>query len=343
MEQAEGAPPTGHSLLPGLTVGGYGTVQFLCPCGSRSTAAASVPGAGGGQEADAQFSRRARLDLSHLSGIAWWEPGPAWKILGEVDLQDIVQLPRHEDGEDGSDSSSYVALDRLYADYRFSDSLTVRAGKFLTPIGRWNQEHSDPLVWTVLRPLLSESAFPTSATGAMALGSLPVGQRWIDYQLYVSGGGEWRANPHTHRFEHGAGGRVSTELDTALQLGASVSRFVEDADPATFDLAGVDATLDWKRLTLSGEAIVRRAEGGAGGVERGWFLQSVVALDEHWSGVARLEAYRRAGEAATSRTGLVGAVYRSGRHWVFKVEWAQPGAQSAGLPAGLLSSLTLSY
>jgi hypothetical protein len=129
-----------------------------------------------------------------------------------------------------------------------------------------------------------------------------------------------------------------------LQIGASASRFVQDDyAPTEFDLFGVDASASWGRVALSGEAIVRHPTVGPLGEERGWFLQSVVSLTEHWSGVARIEAYRRAIDPAENRTALLGVVYRSGRHWVFKAEWAQPSDDTVGLPSGLLSSLTLVF
>ena len=192
-EHIPDSPPTGIQLAPGLTFSGYGTIQLLAP-DRRSR---SQPDLDGDADDMFQTSRRARLDLSHLSGIAWWEPSPAWKVLGEVDLQDVVQVPARS-AEDGQDAASFVALDRLYVDYHVTDSLSVRGGKFLTPIGRWNQEHSDPLVWTVLRPLISESAFPTSATGLMVLGSVPLNSNWVDYQVYVADGGEWRPDRRAH-------------------------------------------------------------------------------------------------------------------------------------------------
>jgi hypothetical protein len=344
IEHLEDAPPAGHMVVPGVTLAGYVTAQFLSPDGPGP-----LPGApsGPGENArfdDPQYTRRPRLDLSHLSGIGWWEPTPDWKVLGEVDFQDVVQFPTHSDAQDGTNSAPYVALERLYADYRLSDSLTVRAGKFLTPIGRWNQEHSDPQTWTVLRPLISESAFPINATGLMVLGSLPVASHWLDYQVYASDGGDWRSSPHTHHFDHGFGGRISSDLNANLQFGVSASRFVQDDyAPAEFDLFGIDGKWTWGRLELSGEAIARNDTTVTEGEERGGFLQAVVQLTDHWWGVGRVEAYKRAVDSSANRTALVGIVYRSGRHWVFKAEWAQPSDNSVGLPSGLLSSITLVY
>jgi len=347
-EHIPDSPPTGVRLAPGLTFSGYGTLQFLAPDRRSRDQDAGATGPGGGDsdgrvDDDSQFTQRARLNLSHLSGIVWWEPSAAWKVLGEIDLQDVVQVPHHDDS-DGPDSASFAALDRLYADYHVTDSVTLRAGKFLTPIGRWNQEHSDPLVWTVLRPLISQSAFPTSATGLMLLGSVPVSDQWLDCQLYAADGGNWRPSPRSPAFDHAIGARVSTSLDQSLQLGVSYSRFDEAEDSSTrFSLIGVDGAWSWERVEFSGEAIVRRASGGGPGNEDGWFGQAVVPIADRWWAVARLEAYRRAADPSRSRTGLIGLVYKSGQHWVFKAEWARASGSSEGLPSGLLSSVTWVY
>jgi len=343
------SPPTGSRLAPGVTFSGYGTLQLLAPDRrSREPLAGSTgqgrrgDGDGPGVD-DPQSSQRARLNLSHLSGIVWWEPSAEWKVLGEVDLQDVVQVPHHDE-RDGPDSASFVALDRLYVDYHVTDSLTLRAGKFLTPIGRWNQEHSDPLVWTVLRPLISQSAFPTCATGLMLVGGVPLANQWLDYQVYAADGGDWRARPGSRAFDRAIGARLSTSLDRNFQLGVSFSRFDESDYASTrFSLVGVDAAWSWQRIEFSGETIVRSGTDGGTGNEHGGFAQVVVPIADRWWAVARLEAYRRAGEPAPSRTGLVGLVYKSGRHWVFKAEWASASGLSQGLPSGLLSSVTWVY
>jgi hypothetical protein len=339
-EHAPDAPPAGIRIAPGLTLSGYATAQLLVP----DRRGGAGPSGSSPSDGGAQASRRTRLDLSHLSGIVWWEPSPAWKALAEVDLQDVVQLPAHDDANDGRDSSAYVALDRLYVDWRQSDSLAVRAGKFLTPIGRWNQDHSDPQTWTVLRPLLSDSAFPTSATGLMLFGSVPVATQWVDWQVWGSDGDDLRTSPRTSPFGHAVGARVSTALNPDLQLGLSASRYTEaGATRIEYDLTGIDGAWRFRRAEFSAEAIVRRANDGAAGQEHGWFVQGVMPVADRWWAVARLEAYRRAFDARENRTALLGVVYRSGQHWVFKAEWARASDRASGLPSGLLSSVTLVY
>jgi len=344
---ADGAP-MGVRIAPGLTLGGYGTVQLALP---RHALASSGDHAGEGDgdhggsspREDPQYARRNRLTLSHLSAIAWWEPAPAIKLLAELDSQDVLQLPTHHDNDDGVGSAPTVALERLYLDFLASDELKLRIGKFLTPIGRWNQEHSDPLTWTTLRPLISQSAFPTSATGLMLFGSLPLGPQGLDYQLYASGGSDWHASPRVDPFSSAIGLRLAAALSADLQFGLSAAQYVQQhQDRDRFDLLGLDAVWAVQGTEISAEAIVRRSRDDRA-TERGGFVQGRWPLAMRWSAVARVEAYKRAEDTGSHRSALLGLVYRSGHHWVGKVEWVEPNRAASGLPQGLLASLTLMY
>ncbi len=362
-EPAGGSKAMGSRNSAGVMLGGYATLQLAVP---RSTNNPSLPafefeGAGehhGDRPDDAQFTRRARLNLSHLSAILWWEPAPAWQLLAEIDSQDLLQLPPHQmDGDDGTGSSANLSLERIYLDYRANDKINLRLGKFLTPIGRWNQEHPDPLTWTTLRPLISQSAFPTNATGLMLYGNLPLGPQGLDYQLFASPGTDWQPSPRLDPFERALGLRVATALSPELQIGASLAGFQQrNFDRQRFRLLGVDAVWRWHGAELSAEAIVRRGEGGAGSLggggsssggrpasEHGWFVQAVWPLAPRWSLVGRMEAYKRAQDAQENHSALAGIVYRSGRHWVLKAEWIGSSSPAQDLPQGLLSSLTFLF
>ncbi len=70
-----------------------------------------------------------------------------------------------------------IELERLYADVYLAPAATLRLGKFLTPIGRWNLIHADPLMWTTSRPLVTFQPFATDTTGGMLYGSVhPLGK-----------------------------------------------------------------------------------------------------------------------------------------------------------------------
>ncbi|MFX6815264.1 hypothetical protein ABTH42_18965, partial [Acinetobacter baumannii] len=81
---------------------------------------------------------------------------------------------------------AHLDLERIYVDWAQADELKFRFGKFLTPVGRWNLIHAQPLVWTTSRPLTTEAAFPTNATGGMVFGTLSSIGQGLDYSVYGS-------------------------------------------------------------------------------------------------------------------------------------------------------------
>jgi len=149
----------------GLTLGGYATVS-----------------------AESLRGERSRVALDDLSLFVWWESERRWKLFAEFDYEDVLAHPsRDSDGE-----GRYLALERLYADYAINDRLSLRAGKFLTPIGRWNLVHATPLVWTTSRPLITDQTFPTNVTGLMLSGSVNA----FDDDLWFARRGDSRQPGH---------------------------------------------------------------------------------------------------------------------------------------------------
>jgi hypothetical protein len=336
----------GVPVGPGLTLGGWATLQLQIP--TRSVAAAEdtspAPTQGESQFDDAQAALRARAALSDLSVMLWWDPAPGLKALAEVDSQYSLQIPSHSEESDGPAASPYLALERLYLEYRFDDALRLRAGKFLTPIGRWNQDHADPLTWTTMRPLLSQAAFPTHTTGLLASGNLGLGAHDVDYQLFVAGRQNWRTDPTEGRFQHALGLRVAASWGADLQLGVSAAAYRQQ-ELGDDDNRVVGADFAWSRagVEVDAEAIARRGDKAGDTSDRGWFVQAVFSVAPRWFLTSRFEAYKRRHDAVPTQSALVGLAYRSGRFWVFKAEWVQPNGRPAGVPHGILASLTLLF
>ena len=79
-----------------------------------------------------------------------------------------------------------IALERGYLDLAYTDALNLRLGKLLTPIGRWNQAHIEPLTWTTSEPVLVETVFDDTVSGAALQGSLFPQGGALSYSLYTS-------------------------------------------------------------------------------------------------------------------------------------------------------------
>jgi len=168
-------------------------------------------------------------------------------------------------------------LERLYLEYAFGDALRLRAGRFLTPVGQWNELHAQPLTWTALRPLTTYRPFSKSTTGFMAAGSVPLGSRDAGYAVYIApfdvgGGGQ------ETRFTSAGGGRLAVEVLPQLYLGASALLFKSSRPAAAdsdFALTGLDDDL--------ASALARGDDDDNGGREEDVGTRSLFGFDASWS------------------------------------------------------------
>jgi hypothetical protein len=298
------------------TVGGYGSVQYQDL-----------------HDADA------RAALSHLSMFVWWENDGRLKFFSEFDSHG--QFSGDHQSEAGA--SRYLAIERAYFDYAVSDSLTLRAGKYLTPIGRWNQVHADPLVWTTSRPLITSDIFPDNATGLMALGTVALLGRPADYSVYTSLGRNLRPDPDQDPFYEAYGARLNFPLNKNTQFGLSLAMFDQRSmREERRRLLGFDFLWSNDGYELSGEGIYRTSS--EGGVTRGGFIQGVVPLRGALATVARVETLRGPDDVRLARRrAVLGLNYRSNRAVSLKLEFVKGSDSNGSGPVGVLSSVSVLF
>lgn len=301
----------------GFTLGGYASLQYQ-----------------NDEDADP------RLSLSHTSLFLWWEGASRWKFFSELDYEDAFAShygPPH-------DQRAYLALERFYLDYAFSDSLTIRGGKFLTPIGRWNEIHADPLVWTTSRPLITRNVFPGNATGIMARGNLEVADQSADYALYASHGPEWHSDPQQEPFNDATGLRLNLPVGENWQFGASYASFdLRGAREDRKQLLGFDFLWARDGYEVSAETAYRSSRIGARYDEKGGFLQVVVPLRDKLYAVGRIEAFRQADVDPAARLYVLGLNYRYSRAISLKAEIVHGIHNEIGAPEGFLSSVSVLF
>ncbi|MGE0042648.1 MAG: hypothetical protein AB7H88_11515 [Vicinamibacterales bacterium] len=185
-------------------------------------------------------------------------------------------------------------LERLYVDYLWRDGLKLRAGKFLTPVGTWNEIHADPLTWTVSRPVASYATFPAFTTGVEAFGTWSSDARDVEYNVFVQGNEALDNSTGDRRTERMVGGRVRVRQG-AVEIGAPLVHYVErdTGDRVTF--SGLDLVARTGPVEIRAEATAGRVTaraGGAGRAEYAGYLQAVWAVGSRWYLVARQEAGR---------------------------------------------------
>ncbi len=283
-------------------------------------------------------------------------PLARFSYLGEVD-----GATRSWENWPGRQEDRGWEVDRLYVELAAGDALRLRLGRFLTPVGQWNERHADPLTWTSLRPLTTYRAFAKSVTGVMAAGALPLGGRDAGYALFVAPIPAPGPQDQETAFLAAAGGRVAVEVLPNLFLGASAVALrasrprAADEDSAEAESAAGGGTVDnglWRAARLATAADSGELE--IGDREQDGAARRLVGADLSWS-AGRLELLAEAtalsgqGPRRPERGGFVqAAVPLVGPLFgVLRTEYYTPvvrGAlaiQTLGLTARPTSHLTL--
>ncbi|NKF22823.1 hypothetical protein [Solimonas marina] len=288
------------------------------------------------------------MTLRSLSLLLSWQGQGRWSFFSEVEGENLFtinadQLGMRYDGD--SDHDLDIGLERFYVDYAWSDALQFRIGKFLTPIGRWNVIHAAPLTWTTSRPLITESTFPTNATGAMVHGVLPIGERTLEWALYASPGEELAPEHDSNPFKEAYGLRLDFDVGYGLQLGASAVEFEQTHDAGEHKtLYGVDFLWQYLDYELSGEWAYRvRTRGDDSADERGAYIQAVAPIVGSLFGVARYESFNPSGSDPGLNLYIGGLAWRFHPGWVTKVEYRFATDNGVDEPEGWLGSISVLF
>jgi hypothetical protein len=282
-----------------------------------------------------------RLSVDDISLFVHWEGEGKFRLFSELDLEEPLAW---EAGEGLTTRHAYLALERLYGDYLYSENLNFRAGKFLTPIGRWNVIHAAPLVWTTSRPLVTEHTFPTNATGAMVYGTLPVFGKEIDYSLYSAVGRDWRPDPKLDPFSKAYGMHVTLPTSSFGEFGVSYANFEQEGKMGEHkNLLGLDYFWSHDHYEISTELAYRVSDEGSHSNERGLFIQGVAPLSERWYAIGRYELFDQAGPAPAMNLWLAGVAMRLSPAMIFKAEFSHATHNEIHAPEGFFSTFAILF
>jgi hypothetical protein len=87
-------------------------------------------------------------------------------------------------GNDTTQKNMHFHIERAWLNYKQSDYLSVKVGKFITPIGFWNLNPITVLKDTTSNPRYASEIYPKFTTGVMAYGYLPFGES-ITYSIFL--------------------------------------------------------------------------------------------------------------------------------------------------------------
>lgn len=318
------------SLWEGFQVGGYSSVDLRVPRTATT-----------------------QLKLNELSLITTWDQGTRLKFFSELELENPLTYDHHQGL---NTKQSGIDLERFYFDYNLNEKANLRLGRFLTPVGRWNQLHAAPLVWTASRPLVTLRMFPYGINGAMLFGSLPLHDVDMEYQLFAEALKDQHRDGDEVIYRNVAGGRLAfnnllglTGNNPGLNtLGLNVMSYQKDVRGSpTYYVYGLDFLLEFDRWELSGEGFVRRTTSGTN-AGSGAYLQSAYSLGHEWYWISRLETLKEVDDNDTDRW-VLGVTKRLKPNQLLKFEFI--GGSSAygrsgdygDLPRGFTTSFAVMF
>lgn len=279
--------------------------------------------------------------VSEASLFLSWEGKGRWRVFSELEVENLL----HWRGDSSlSARNPDLDIERLYADYIYSERATLRMGRFLTPVGRWNLIHADPLVWTTHRPLATERLFPLNVNGLMLQGSLPFNGSELEYAVYTEAVHDMHHSQDEIPFENTRGARLA--LTGTVDIGLSLLDFSEETPGNPhYRLLGLDFSAEHDGWEATGEVFRRFRVGGNNNspdAGSGGYLQGVAPLGARWFAVGRLEAMQRPAEPSIQRW-LVGVAWRMDEKRVLKLDYMGGNAERPEAPKGMFASFAVLF
>ncbi len=303
----------------GFRIGGYATAQV----GARHAAPK-------------------HFEISDLSLFLTWDNGSRLRFFSELEVGDALSASEQQSL---GIQDAHFEFERGYFDALVNNNLTVRVGKFLTPVGQWNVIHAAPLVWTSSRPVVTENLFSTHVSGLMLHGSVSIAERQLEYSVY--GDASDSIDPHRSKepFENAIGAHLRYFLDDTLQLGVSFAHFaLNEPLPVRYYLSGLDVAWVYRKFELSSEIVYRAGDHAFS--ENNWqgFVQGVlpVPMSQHWFAVGRYEFFEQT-LAKTGQVGLLGLAYRPLPPLIWKLEYQLGTHNELLAPDGVSASFAVLF
>jgi hypothetical protein len=280
-----------------------------------------------------RFGTPTRLVLDDLSLFASGHLSDWVNPFAEVELSNHTLLSQGG----GVTQNGDVVIERFYNDVRLSERHTLRVGKMLTPLGKWNRIHAAPLLPMVTRPYTAARGFHAYASGinwAYETGDGLVSEA----QLYWQPDNEWFKRPATQtirNFHNVIGGYLGKTFGLKDQVGVSFQQGTLIESGERYTLFGINAGKTSGKLRLESEAVTARFSDDfpkAHGTESGIFVLAEYAFASQWRGIAEAEYYRDHMVAPASRTTSLAVNYKPSH---VPVVWKLEYTRQAGTPSPL--------
>lgn len=281
-----------------------------------------------------------------LDDLSLFVSGHIGKLFNPFIEAELTNFDFVHSGSVGANGS--FVLERFYNDTELTDSVMLRLGKMLTPVGEWNQIHAAPLVLTTVRPAVTVRNFSEYATGVSVLYS-DTSADIPDIQIYWQPSTEFAERPSGithHQYREVEGAHVSFPIGLLDKIGFSFQQS-RDTNGVDQSLYGLDYHYTIQKLTLVGEGtfsdISSNGTSVARDIEWGLYGAASYALTDQWSLYAWYEEFADRTASSAAHDLLFGIAYRPIPATVIKFEYLQNIAGQPVNPTGLFASWSVLF
>ncbi len=297
----------------GLNIGGFKTYEFEK------------------EEGDDWF-----FAIDSINFLVLFQPIHRLRLFMELEVGGLYEADLST-GE--SESDPFANFQRLYGEISVFDSLNLRGGKFLTPVGDWNLVPAEPFTPTAIEPALLE-AFDEHQTGAMIHGSFFPEAGMLRYWLWGQAN-DFDTEEDEDSTDHGVGGRV--EYSGRYDKWSIGSSFLaaEQSDEWGY-VGGLDARLRCGRFEFASEFVYTWGN-RENPISWGAFLQGKAEVLPNFFLIGRYEHSAPSEGLRNLEIGDVGLLWTPVPYLNFKATYRFTDRQSEEFPEGFKAAFSVVF
>ncbi len=261
---------------------------------------------------------------------------------------ELYSVPLWESGRGFQMNQVHFTIERLYNDIKINNEDTLRLGKFLAPVSRWNKLHAAPLVWTTNRPITTQYSYANYISGVQFRHEFDLfsGQA---VEVYIQPYKEFFNKPiimqdRLYRWVLGATWVIEEDLDAYYALSFQHADVDEGNEGRT--TLSFNAFLQRPSFEFESEFLVTFIETDQAQIKHqdwGGYVQMSVPILWDLHLISRYEHFEFANKVIANDSLLSGVVYRPYSKLSLKLEWQQTWGSIYKNGSGLYASIAVMF
>ncbi len=173
--------------------------------------------------------------MHHLSLFFTKQFNDRMRFFSEIEYEDAPKFVGTNDGSGSlKEAEGKVFVEAVNFDYRYSQELSFRVGRFFTPVGIWSEDHYPPFVTTQDRPLHIRKIFPQLVDGASVYGTHTFGDDiFFKYVAYLGNGESKTSGKKDDNSEKAVGLRLNLHLPLADEFFFGLNAYKDSDETAS--------------------------------------------------------------------------------------------------------------